>query len=149
MGQRFEARQAEKAARPLDGVNEPENIIQDLGVIRILLKTNQLIVDGIEALVRFRQELTQQIIHETAQPSSGGGEMRLPSLRSFNGKRLIMVSKRYFCSVSFAHPWPQPATGGKSSLRFERRYEVVATTTASSSLVNPTLKPQACASSAV
>ena len=50
MGQRFEARQPEEAAGALDGVNQPENIIQNLGVVRILLEPYQLIIDRIQAL---------------------------------------------------------------------------------------------------
>jgi hypothetical protein len=64
MGQRFEARQAEKAAGALDGVHQPKDVIQDLGVVRILLEPYQLIIDRIQALVGLRQELTQQIIHQ-------------------------------------------------------------------------------------
>ena len=64
MGQRFEARQAEEAAGALDGVNQPENVIQNLGVVRILLEPHQLIVDRIQALVGFRQELPQKIVHQ-------------------------------------------------------------------------------------
>jgi hypothetical protein len=45
-------------------VDEPENVIQDFRVVRLLLKPNQLIVDGVQALARLRQKLPQQIIHE-------------------------------------------------------------------------------------
>ena len=65
MRQRFEARQAEKAAGALDGVNQPENVIQNLGVVRILLEPHQLIVDRIQAFVGLGQKLPQQIVHET------------------------------------------------------------------------------------
>jgi hypothetical protein len=46
-------------------VNQPENVVQDLCVVRLLLEPHQLIVDGIEALARLRQKLAQQVIHET------------------------------------------------------------------------------------
>ena len=64
MRQRFEPRQPEEAAGALDGVNQAKNVIQNLGVVRILLEPHQLIVDGIQALVGLRQKLPQQIIHE-------------------------------------------------------------------------------------
>ncbi|MHC2862572.1 hypothetical protein ACVIYH_003650 [Bradyrhizobium diazoefficiens] len=64
MRQRFQSRQAEEAARPLDGVDQAEDVIQDLGVVRLLLELHQLIVDGVQALAGLRQELPQQIIHE-------------------------------------------------------------------------------------
>ena len=71
MGQRFQPRQAEKAAGALDGVNQAENVIQNLGVVRILLEPHQLIVDGVQALAGLRQKLPQQIIHETGLRTHG------------------------------------------------------------------------------
>ena len=59
MRQRFQPRQPEKAAGTLDGVNQTKDVIQNLGVVRILLEPNQLIVDGVQALARLRQELPQ------------------------------------------------------------------------------------------
>ncbi len=65
MGQRFEARQSEKAAGAFDRMNQPEDIIENLRVVRILLETNELIIDSIETLVGFGQKFPQQIVHET------------------------------------------------------------------------------------
>ena len=70
MRQRFQPRQSEKAAGALDGVNQAEDVIQDLGVVRILLEPHQLIVDGVQALVRLRQKLPQQIIHQNIPSES-------------------------------------------------------------------------------
>jgi hypothetical protein len=39
MSQRFQARQPEKAAGTLDGVDQTKNVIEDLRVIRIWLST--------------------------------------------------------------------------------------------------------------
>ena len=64
MGQRFEPRQAEEAAGALDGVNQPEDVIQNLGVVRILLEPHQLIVDRIQAFVGLGQKLPQKIVHQ-------------------------------------------------------------------------------------
>ncbi len=59
MSQRFEARQTQETAGSLDGMNEAENIIQDLGVVRILLEPHQLIVHGVQAFAGLRQKLSQ------------------------------------------------------------------------------------------
>ncbi len=59
MGQRFQSRQSQKAARALDGVDEAEDVIQYLGVVRILLEPHQLIVDRVQALAGLGQKLPQ------------------------------------------------------------------------------------------
>ncbi len=79
MGQRFEARQSQKAAGTLDGVNQAEDVIQNLGVVRILLEPHQLVIDGIQALAGFRQELPQQIIHQTGLRTQGRATSTRPS----------------------------------------------------------------------
>ena len=61
--QRFQPRQPEEAAGALDGVDEAENIVEDLGVVRLLLEADELDVDRVEALVRLGQELAQQVVH--------------------------------------------------------------------------------------
>ena len=60
MGQRFQPRQPEEAAGALDGVNQPENVIENLRVVRVLLEPHQLIVDRIQALAGLGQKLPQQ-----------------------------------------------------------------------------------------
>ena len=59
MRQRFQPRQAEKAAGALDGVDQAKNVIQNLGVVRVLLEPNQLIVDRVQALAGLGQKLPQ------------------------------------------------------------------------------------------
>ena len=76
MRQRFKPRQAEEAARALDGVDQAEDVIQDLGVVRLLLELHQLIVNGVQALAGLRQKLPQQIIHEN-RPSYREGTHEL------------------------------------------------------------------------
>ena len=77
VGQRFEPRQSEKAAGPLDGVNEAKDVAENLGVVRILLEANQLHIDNIKAFARLREEFAQQIVHGTwgfrrnTQPPNG------------------------------------------------------------------------------
>ena len=63
MRQRFEPRQPEEAAGPLDGVNEAKDVVENLRVVRFLLESNQLHVDGVEAFVRLGEKLTQQVVH--------------------------------------------------------------------------------------
>ena len=65
MGERLQTRQAEEAAGALDRVDQAKDVIQNLRVVRVLLESHQLIVDGIQALAGLGQELAQQIIHET------------------------------------------------------------------------------------
>ncbi len=61
--QRFEPRQPEESAGALDGVNEAENVVEDLGVVRLLLEPDEFDIDRVEALVRLGQELAQQVVH--------------------------------------------------------------------------------------
>ncbi len=63
MGQCLEPRQIEEAAGPLDGMNQPENVGENLLVVGILLEPHELDVDGVETLAGLGQELTQQIVH--------------------------------------------------------------------------------------
>jgi hypothetical protein len=61
--QRFEPRQPKKAAGSFDGVDEAEDVIENLGVIGLLLETHELHIDQVEAFVRFGQEFPQQVVH--------------------------------------------------------------------------------------
>src|SRR5215472_601762 len=93
MGERLQPGQAEKAARALDGVNQAEDVIEDLGVVRLLLEPHQLIVDGVEAFARLRQKLPQQIVHVTSLQEAATRERALQSLASFPAKRLSLVEQ--------------------------------------------------------
>ena len=64
--QRLQPRQAEEAAGALDGVNEPENVGEDLGVVRLLLEAHELDVDHVETLVGLGQEFAQQVVHDNS-----------------------------------------------------------------------------------
>ena len=64
--QRLQARQAEESAGPLDGVDQAENVVEDLGVVRLLLEAHELHVDDVQALVGLGQELVQQVVHWTS-----------------------------------------------------------------------------------
>jgi hypothetical protein len=78
MRQRFQPRQTEKAAGALYGVNQAKDVIENPGVVRILLQPHQLIIDRIQAFVGFRQELPQQIIHETGPSNAGARDFDTP-----------------------------------------------------------------------
>ena len=56
MRQLGEAGQAEKAARSFDGVDQPEDGVEHLGIVRLLLEAHELDVELIEALAGFGQE---------------------------------------------------------------------------------------------
>ena len=60
MGERFQPRQPQEAAGALDGVDQAEDVIEDLRVARILLEPHQLVVDRIQALAGLGQKLAQQ-----------------------------------------------------------------------------------------
>ena len=63
MGDCFQSRQAQKAARPFDGVKKTENVVENGPVFRIVLETHQFGIDDVQALRRFRQEFTDEIVH--------------------------------------------------------------------------------------
>jgi hypothetical protein len=45
-----------KAAGPFDGVDQPEDGVEHLGVVALLLEAHQLHVEQVEALAGFGQE---------------------------------------------------------------------------------------------
>jgi hypothetical protein len=59
-------------------VHKAENIIQDPGVVRLLLEPNQLIVDRVQALAGLGQKLAQQIIQETGLTQHGTRDIAAP-----------------------------------------------------------------------
>ncbi|MDX6614321.1 MAG: hypothetical protein QOD75_3507 [Blastocatellia bacterium] len=74
MRQRFELRQAKKAARFLDGVTQAKDVIEDLGVVGILLEPHQLVVDGIERFVG--PSKTRAADHPWTRPQRTGARHR-------------------------------------------------------------------------
>ena len=63
VGQHFEPRQAEKAARALDRMDQPENVREDGRVVRLALEFHEFEIDDIETLGRLGQKLRQEIVH--------------------------------------------------------------------------------------
>ena len=80
MGQRFQPRQSEKAARSLDGMDQPENVIENFRVVRILLEPHQLVIDRVETLVGFSQKFPKQIVHQTQAFTLPARDTHLPEL---------------------------------------------------------------------
>ena len=64
MCERFEARQPKKPARAFNGMDQPEDVIENLRVVRILLETHELDVDYVETLVGLGDKFPQQIVHK-------------------------------------------------------------------------------------
>ncbi len=56
MGELGEALQAEKAASPLDSVDQPEDGVEHLGIFGLLLETHELEVDDVKALSGLGEE---------------------------------------------------------------------------------------------
>jgi hypothetical protein len=77
-------------------VHQAEDVIEDLGVVGILLETHELDVHDVETLVRLGHEFPQQIVHEKrlrrqalVRPS-----LSVRSAASVSVKRLILVAER-------------------------------------------------------
>src|SRR5262249_22260072 len=64
MRERFKARQSKKSAGAFDGMDQPEDIIENLRVVRILLETHELDVDYVETLVGLGDKFPQQVVHK-------------------------------------------------------------------------------------
>jgi hypothetical protein len=73
MGERLEPRQAEEAARPLDGVDQAKNVVENLGIVRVVLETNELDIHDVDAFIRLGQEVPQQLVHGNAFNATRGG----------------------------------------------------------------------------
>ena len=94
MCERFKARQPKKPASPFDGMDQPEDVIENLRVVRILLKTHELDVDHVETLVRLGDKFPQQVVHKKTPSSTGLARppLSVGSAASVSVKRLILVA---------------------------------------------------------
>ena len=94
MRERFQPRQAEETAGALDGVDEPEDVVEDLGVVRILLETHEFDVDHVETFVRLGHKFPQQVVHEKRlhRRASARPSLSVGSAASVSLKRLILVA---------------------------------------------------------
>src|ERR1700761_2227517 len=93
MRKRLEPRQSQKTAGAFDGVNQPKDVIQNLGVVRLLLELHQLIVDGVQAFAGLRQKLSQEIVHEIGLHPRRARDALFASVASFSANRLILVEQ--------------------------------------------------------
>ena len=93
MRERFEPRQTEKTASAFDGVNETENIVEDLGVVGILFETHELDVDHVETFIRLGDKFPQQVVHKKRLRRRALARLPLSvgSTASVSMKRLILV----------------------------------------------------------
>ncbi len=142
MRERFEPRQTEKTARAFDGVNETEDIVEDLGVVGILFETHKLDVDHVETFIRLGDKFPQQVVHKKRLRRRASARLPLSvgSRASVSMKRLILVEYYRHCARV-----NRSLTGGKPD---GRRDYCAATTTASPSIAIVALRPQALARSA-
>jgi hypothetical protein len=75
-------------------VDEAKNVVENLGVVGLLLETNQFDVDHVEAFVRLDQEFPQQIVHCSSLRSEDlGRRAGFPEKGSLSIRRLISVAK--------------------------------------------------------
>ena len=96
MRERFQPWQPQEAAGALDGVHETEDVIEDLGVVRVLLETHELDVDHVETLVGLGHEFPQQIVHEKRlrRQALARPPLSVGSAVSVSMKRLILVAEQ-------------------------------------------------------
>ena len=58
-----ESRQAEKAASAFDRMHQPEDGVEHLGIVRVLLEADELDIELIETFVGLGKEFAQQLVH--------------------------------------------------------------------------------------
>ena len=139
MRQRFQPRQAEETAGAFDGVDETENIAENLGVVRVLLKTHELDVDHVETFVGLGDKFPQQVVHRKRLHRRASA--RPAASRRKRGqcvvKRLILVAV-----LSYGVPVNRHKPAGNAP---DGAY-CAETTTVSPSIAMAALMPQAWAS---
>ncbi len=94
VGQSLQPRQAEKAAGSFHGVNETKDVIENLGIVRVMLEAHELHVDDVDALVRLGQEIPQQLVHRNASKQCAGTILpaHFGTFVTVLGKGLILVA---------------------------------------------------------
>jgi hypothetical protein len=75
-------------------VNKPENVVEDLRVVRILLEPDEFDVDHVEALIRLGQEFAQQIVHRKNLSLPVCATGAFGSIGSVLGKSLSFVAAK-------------------------------------------------------
>ena len=68
VGEHCQPRQADEAARALDGVNQPEDIVENLEIVRFRLELDKLDVGDVETFAGLGQELAEKLVHGHPTP---------------------------------------------------------------------------------
>jgi hypothetical protein len=63
VGHPLETTQADEAAGALDGVDGPEDAIQQRGIFRVLLERYEIVVELGEIFVAFGEKIPKQVVH--------------------------------------------------------------------------------------
>jgi len=58
-----ESREPEKAASPFDRMHQPEDGVEHLGIVGVLLEADELDIELVEAFVGLGKEFAQQLVH--------------------------------------------------------------------------------------
>ena len=66
MGDRLKPGESQKAAGPLDCMNQPEDVSQQSRVIRAVFKCDKFAVEGLDALARLSHEILNDVVHDPA-----------------------------------------------------------------------------------
>jgi hypothetical protein len=75
-------------------VDEPKDIIENLGIVGVLLETHEFDVDDVETFVGLGHEFAQQVVHGKRLRRQALARLPLPvgSEVSVSSKGLILVS---------------------------------------------------------
>lgn len=105
MRERFEPWQSENAAGELDGVNKPENVVQDLGVVCIPLeRTNSTSTISRLSLVSVRNSRSRSSMIAVSAPGEGAAAHPAGASLSLLSNGLGLVA------------WP-PGAGKRTKIR--------------------------------
>jgi hypothetical protein len=64
----FQTGEPKETAGPLDGVHQPEDVIQDGGVVRLLLELDEFNVNNIETFAGLGQKFSEEVVHGLHSP---------------------------------------------------------------------------------
>ena len=90
MGELFQFGEAEEAATALDGVDGSENAAEEFGIAGVGFKVDEFLIEAIEVLRAFLQEVFNQFVHG-AGPSlwAHGRSCNLETMRVERGMRSL------------------------------------------------------------
>jgi hypothetical protein len=75
-------------------MNEPEDVIENLCVVRVLLETHELDVNHVETFVGLGDKFSQQVVHKKRlrRRALARPPLSVGSVASVSVKRLILVA---------------------------------------------------------